>query len=70
MAWSLLIHACLPDTFWFHTLQYVTHIFNVLPIKGLVKKEEMASIPHKLMTRRRLLISQYCVFGCPTIIWQ
>jgi len=34
MTRSLLVHARLPDNFWFHGLQYAAHIFNVLPICG------------------------------------
>jgi len=40
MARSLLMHAWLPDTFWYHALQYSTFIFNILPVKGLVNNEE------------------------------
>jgi transposase InsO family protein len=32
---SLLIHARLPDTFWYHALACATYIFNVLPVRGL-----------------------------------
>jgi hypothetical protein len=47
---------------------YSTHIFNVLPVKSLVKEEEMSSTLNKLITGRKPLISHFKVFGCLTII--
>jgi transposase InsO family protein len=68
MACMLLTHARLPDTFWYHVLQFSTYIVNVFPEKGLVKEEEMASTPYKLITSQKPLIFQVRVFGCLTII--
>jgi hypothetical protein len=36
MACCLLVPARLPDSFMFHALLYSCHIFNVLPVKGLL----------------------------------
>jgi hypothetical protein len=68
MARSLLTHARLPDTFWYHALQYATHIFNVLLVKGFVKQEEVPSTPYELMTGQRPLLSRFRVFGCPSVV--
>jgi hypothetical protein len=35
IARSLLVHARLPDTFWFQAICYAAQIFNVLPVRGL-----------------------------------
>jgi transposase InsO family protein len=48
IARSLLVHARLPDTFWYQALIYATHIFNVLPVRGLRNQAEVPSTPHEL----------------------
>jgi transposase InsO family protein len=48
MARALLIHARLPDTFWYHAVVYATHIFNVLPVRGIKNKEDVPTTPYEL----------------------
>jgi len=45
IARSLLVHARLPDTFWFQALCYASHIFNVLPVRGLKTKQRSLQHP-------------------------
>jgi hypothetical protein len=69
MARSLLIHARLPDTFWYHALAYATYIFNVLPVRGLQDLEtEIPATPHELFFGTKPHISHLQTFGCPVII--
>jgi hypothetical protein len=67
MGRSLLVHARLPDIFMYHALVYACHIFNVLPVRGLLNEEEIPATPHQLFYNTQPMISQYRVFGCPTI---
>jgi hypothetical protein len=68
MAWSLLVHARLPDTFWYHALKYTTYIFNVLPIHGLKGELDLPSTPYELFYNKKPNISRFRIFGCPAII--
>jgi len=68
IARSLLVHARLPDTFWFQALCYATYIFNVLPVRGLKNHEEIPSTPHELFIGTKPCILSYRVFGCPSIL--
>jgi hypothetical protein len=66
---SLLIHARLPDTFWFHALAYSTYIFNVLPVRGLRNDDtEQPDTPHELFFGTKPRIGHLRVFGCPVVI--
>jgi len=66
---SLLIHARLPETFWYHALAYSTYIFNVLPVHGLSDDDpDIPSTPHELFFGTKPHISHLRVFGCPVII--
>jgi transposase InsO family protein len=67
MGHSLLVHARLPDIFMYHALVYACHIFNVLPVWGLLNEEEIPATPYQLFYNKWPMISQYRVFGCPTI---
>jgi hypothetical protein len=48
MSRSMLVHARLPDTFMYHALAYATHVFNILPVRGLTDTQEVPSTPHQL----------------------
>jgi hypothetical protein len=66
---ALLVHARLPDTFWFHALMYSTYIFNALPIHGLsINNTDVPSTPHELFFGRKPSIAHLRVFGCPVVI--
>jgi hypothetical protein len=68
MAHSLVAHAQLPDTFWYHALQYYMSIFNVLPVHRLLDEKDSASTPYEMFYKRKPNISRFCTFGCPTVI--
>jgi hypothetical protein len=68
IARTLLVHATLPDTFWYHAMVYVTDIFNVLPVRGLKNKEDCPATPYELFFSEKLSISRFRVFGCPTVV--
>lgn len=67
MGHFLLVHAHLPDTFMYHALTYACHIFNVLPVRGLLNEEDTPATPHQLFFGKCPMVSKYRVFGCPTI---
>ncbi len=68
MGRSLLEHVWLPDTFMYHALVYETHIFNILPVRGLLDEQKVPSTPYQLFFGKKLSISNFVVFGCPTIV--
>jgi hypothetical protein len=66
---SLLIHARLPDTFWYHALAYSTYIFKVLPVRGLCGEDtDVPPTPHELFFGTKPHISHLQTFGCPVVI--
>jgi hypothetical protein len=66
---SLLIHAQLPDAFWYHALVYSTYIFNVLPVRGLRGVDtDVPATPHELFFGTKPCISHLRTFGCPVRI--
>jgi len=68
-ACSLLVHARLPDTFWYHALTYSTYIFNALPVRGLLDADtDVPSTPQELFFGTKPRISHLRIFGCPVII--
>lgn len=68
IARSLLVHARLPDTFWFQALCYAAHIFNVIPVHGLKNQAEVPATPHELFHGVKPSILPFRVFGCPSVI--
>jgi hypothetical protein len=64
----LLVHARLPDTFWFQALCYASNIFNVLPVRGLKIQAEIPATPHELFHGVKPTILPFRVFGCPSVI--
>jgi transposase InsO family protein len=66
---SLLVHARLPDTFWYHALAYSTYIFNVLPVQGLRGEDpDVPATPHELFFGTKPRVGHLHTFGCPVII--
>jgi hypothetical protein len=66
---SLLIHARLPDTFWYHALAYSTYIFKVLPVRGLRGEDtDVPPTPHELFFGTKPHIGHLQTFGCPVVI--
>jgi len=68
IACTLLVHARLPDTFWYHAVVYATDIFNVLPVQGLKNEEDCPAKPYELFFSKKPSISRFRVFGCPTVV--
>jgi len=68
IARSLLVHARLPDTFWFQAICYAVQIFNVLPVRGLKNQAEVPSTPHEMFFGMKPCILPLRVFGCPSVI--
>jgi hypothetical protein len=52
----------------YHALVYATYIFNILSVRGLLDKQDLPSKPHQLFLGHTPTISQFRVFGCPTVI--
>jgi transposase InsO family protein len=67
MSRSLLVHARLPDTFMFNALVYTCHIFNILPVKGLLDESGNVSTPYTLFHGEKPRINHFRVFGCPVV---
>jgi len=69
IALSLLVHARLPDSFWFHGLLYAAQIFNVLPIRGLTAAQsDIPTTPWQLFYGSKPLVGRFRIFGCPVVI--
>jgi transposase InsO family protein len=68
IARSLLVHARLPDTFWFQAICYAAQIFNVLPVRGLKNQAEVPLTPHEMFFGTKPCILPFRVFGCPSVI--
>jgi hypothetical protein len=67
MARSMLVHARLPDDYWYHAVRYALAVFNLLPVQGLKNAAGNCGTPYELFTGRKLLISHFRVFGCPVV---
>jgi transposase InsO family protein len=66
---SLLVHARIPDTFWYHALVYSTYIFNALPVRGLQGEDtELPATPHERFFNVKPRIGHFRTFGCPVVI--
>ncbi len=60
MMHTLLVHGHLPDSFWFHGLQYAAHIFNILPIRGLTAAQsDTPATPWQLFYGTRPLAATF-----------
>ena len=67
MARSMLVHARLPDDYWYHAVRYASAVFNVSPVQGLKNAKGECDTLFELFTGRKPLISQFRVFGCPVV---
>jgi transposase InsO family protein len=67
MARSMLVHARLPDTYYYHALRYATAVFNVLPVKGVYTKDGVIGTPYELCRGHKPAILEFKVFGCPCV---
>jgi len=70
IARTLLVHARLPDTFWYHAMVYATDIFNVLPVRGMKNEQDCPATPYELFFSKKPSIAGFRVFGCPTVVCQ
>jgi len=70
IAHTLLVHAKLPDTFWYHAMVYATDIFNVLPVRGMKNEQYCPATPYELFFSEKPSIAHVRVFGCPTVVRQ
>jgi transposase InsO family protein len=59
MARALLVHARLPNVFWYHALQYASYIFYVLPVRGVKDDHDYPATPHELFFREKPTIAQF-----------
>jgi transposase InsO family protein len=67
MARSMLVHARLPDVYYYHALRYATTVFNVLPVKGVYTTEGVIGTPYELCRGHKPAIRDFKVFGCPCV---
>jgi len=68
MAHSLLVHARLPDTFWFYAIRYASNIFNVLPIRSHTPTGDVPATPYQLYYGRLPSLASFWVFGSPVVV--
>ena len=69
VAHSLMVHARVPEVYVHFTLIYTTdHIFPLLPIKDIIKKDGDPTIPHKLATGTKPSVSHLHVLFCPCVV--
>jgi transposase InsO family protein len=67
MARSMMVHARLPDQYYYHANLYASSIFNILPIKDLTTGDGDPTTPYFLFYGHKPYISHYRVFGCPVV---
>ena len=66
---SIMVHARVPEAYVHFALIYTTdHIFPVLPIKYLIKKEGDPTTAHKLATGTEPSVSHLRVLFCPCVV--
>ena len=69
VAHSLMVHARVPEVYVHFVLMYTTdHIFPVLPVKDLINKDGDPTMPHKLATGTKPLVSHLRVLFCPCVV--
>ena len=69
VAHSLMVHARFPEVFVHFALMNMTdHIFSVLPIKDLIKKDGDPTTPQKLATCTKPLVLHLRVLFCPCVL--
>ena len=67
MARKMLIRAHLNKKFLYHAIKYAAVIHNVLPVKGVTKKNGDIATPHELFHGHKPKIKNLRVFGCPAV---
>ena len=66
---SLMVHARVPEAYINFALMYTTdHIFPVLPIKDMIKKDGDPTTPHKIATGKKPSVSNLHVLFCPCVV--
>ena len=66
---SLMVHARVSEAFIHFALIYMTdHIFMVLPIKDLIKKDGNPTMPFELATGAKPSVSHLCVLFCTFVV--
>ena len=69
VAHTLMVHARVPEVYVHFALMYMTdHIFPVLPIKDLIKKDGDTTTPHKLATGTKPSVSHLRVLFCLCVV--
>ena len=69
VAHSLMVHARVPEVDVHFALMYTTdHIFLVLPIKDLINEYDDQTMPYKLATGTKPLVSHLRVIFCPCVV--
>ena len=65
----LMVHARVSESYIHFTLMYMTyHIFTVLPIKDLIKKDGNPTTPFKVATGTKPSVSHLRVLFCPCVV--
>ena len=67
MARKMLIRAHLNKKFLYHAIKYAAVIHNVLPVKGVTKKNGDIATPYELFHGHKPKIKNLRVFGCPAV---
>ena len=69
VAYSLMVHARVPEVYVHFTLMYTTyHIFPVLPIKDIINEDGNPTATHKLATGTKPSVSHLRVLFCPCVV--
>ena len=69
IAHSLMGHDRVLESYIHFILMYTTdHIFPVLPIKDMINKDGDTTMPYKLATGTKHLVSYLRVFFCPCVV--
>ena len=63
----MLIRAHLNKKFLYHAIKYAAVIHNVLPVKGVTKKNGDIATPYELFHGHKPKIKNLRVFGCPAV---
>ena len=67
MAASMLVHAHVSNSFYYHAHKYASHLMNTLPAKNLYNKNDVPTTPFFMMTGKKSMLGHFRIFGCPTV---
>ena len=71
IAHSLMVHARVLENCIHFALMYTTdHNLPVIPIKDMINKDGDTTMPHKLATGTKPLVSHLRVLLCPCVVWK